>query len=168
MPISPLNLLWLTDPQNLHGTPTANSETSQPPVGTHFLLSMGYTFARYYSRLTGESYVGPRPALKKVRKLCRELSEVTDRRTCQRDTMEEVRKLNQKLTGWANYFRLGTIVRIYEVVHKHVRRRLRRWLCSKHKVRTKEYARFPNEFLHDKLGLVQLDAKKHRLPWAMA
>jgi RNA-directed DNA polymerase len=128
---------------------------------------LGYTFARYHSRLTGASYVGPRPALKKVRKLCRELSEVTDRRTCQRDTKEEVRKLNQKLNGWANYFRLGTIVRIYEVVQKHVRRRLRRWLCSKHKVRTREYAHFPNEVLHDKLGLAQLGAKKPRLPWAM-
>lgn len=111
--------------------------------------------------------MGPRPALKKVRKLCRAISEVTDRRTCPQDTAEKVRTLNQKLNGWANYFCLGTVVRIYEVVEKHVRRRLRRWLCSKHKVRTKEYAHFPNEVLHDKLGLVQLGAKKHRLPWAM-
>jgi RNA-directed DNA polymerase len=129
---------------------------------------LGYTFARYYSPRTGGSYLGPRPAVKKLQKLCRELSEVTDRRTCQRDTAEQVRKLNQKLTGWANYFCLGTVFRVYEVVQKHVRRRLRRWLCSKYKVRTKEYARFPNEVLHDKLGLVQLDAKRHRLPWAMA
>jgi hypothetical protein len=28
---------------------------------------------------TGGSYVGPRPALKKLRKLCRELSVLTDR-----------------------------------------------------------------------------------------
>lgn len=131
------------------------------PEGTFTFL--GYTFARYYSIQTGESYLGPRPALKKIRKLCREISEVTDRRTCQRDTVEEVRILNQKLNGWANYFCLGTVVRVYEVVQKHVRRRLRRWLCYKHKVRTRAYGRFPNEVLHDTLGLVQLGAKQRRL-----
>lgn len=129
---------------------------------------LGYTFGRHYSRQTGGSYVGPRPALKKVRKLCREISEMTDRRTCLRDTLEEVAKLNQKLHGWANYFCLGPVVRAYEVVMKHTRRRLRRWLCVKHKVRSGEYARFPNSFLHDELGLVQLGAKGRRLLWAKA
>jgi RNA-directed DNA polymerase len=129
---------------------------------------LGYTFGRHYSRQTGGSYLGPRPALKKIRKLCRELSEVTDRRSCSQDTMGKVRKLNQKLNGWANYFCLGPVVRVYEVVSKHVRRRLRRWLCSKHKVRSGEYARFPNDVLHGKLGLVQLGAKGRRLLWADA
>jgi RNA-directed DNA polymerase len=136
------------------------------PDGTFTFL--GYTFGRHYSRQTGGSYLGPRPALKKIRKLCRDLSEVTDRRTCPQDTMEKVRKLNQKLNGWANYFCLGPVIRVYEVVQKHVRRRLRRWLCSKHKVRSGEYARFPNEVLHGKLGLVQLGAKGRRLLWANA
>jgi RNA-directed DNA polymerase len=136
------------------------------PEGTFTFL--GYTFGRHYSRQTGGSYLGPRPALKKVRKLCREISEVTDRRTCLQDTLAKVRKLNQKLTGWANYFCLGPVVRVYEVVQKHVRRRLRRWLCCKHKLHTRAYSRFPNAFLHDTLGLVQLGAKQRRMLWANA
>jgi RNA-directed DNA polymerase len=136
------------------------------PEGTFTFL--GYTFARYYSLRTGRSYLGPRPALKKIQKLCREISEVTDRRTCQRVATEEVRKLNQKLNGWANYFCLGPVVQVYGIVQKHVRRRLRRWLCYKHKVRTRVFSRFPNEFLHDTLGLVRLDARPHRLLWAKA
>jgi RNA-directed DNA polymerase len=138
----------------------------QLPGGAFTFL--GYTFGRHYSRQTGGSYVGPRPALRKIRKLCREISEVTDRRTCPRDTHEQVGKLNQKLNGWANYFCLGPVVRVYEVVMKHTRRRLRRWLCHKHKVRSGEYARFPNAYLHDQLGLVQLTAKWRRLLWAQA
>jgi RNA-directed DNA polymerase len=134
------------------------------PDGTFTFL--GYTFGRHYSRQTGGSYVGPRPALKKIRKLCREISELTDQRTCPGDTLEKVRTLNQKLNGWANYFCLGPVVRVYDVVQKHVRRRLRRWLCHKHKVRGWEYARFPNETLHGQLGLVQLGAKGRRLLWA--
>jgi hypothetical protein len=115
---------------------------------------LGYTFGRHYSRRTGRSYVGPKPALKKIRKLCGEISELTDRRTCPQDTEELVRKLNRKLNGWANYFCLGPVVRVYEVVLNHTRRRLRRWLCAKNKVRTKAYGRFPVEYLHDQLGLV--------------
>lgn len=129
---------------------------------------LGYTFGRHYSRQTGGSYLGPRPALKKLRKLCREISELTDRRTCPRDTEAEVGKLNRKLQGWANYFCLGPVVRAYAVVMKHTRRRLRRWLCHKHKVRSGEYARFPSEYLHQQLGLIQLGVKGHRLLWAKA
>jgi RNA-directed DNA polymerase len=138
----------------------------QLPEGTFTFL--GYTFGRHYSRQTGESYLGPRPALRKIRKLCQSISEETDRRTCPLDTGDKVRKLNQKLNGWANYFCLGTVVRVYEIAMKHSRRRLRRWLSHKHKVRTREYAHFPNSFLHDHLGLVQLGAKGSSLSCAKA
>ena len=114
--------------------------------------------------MVGRTGVGPRPALKIVRQLCRGISELTDRHTCLRDVEEEVGKLNQKLRGWANYFCLGTVVRVYEVVQKHTRRRLRRWLSHKHKVWSGEYARFPNQYLHDQLGLIQLGAKRPGLP----
>jgi group II intron reverse transcriptase/maturase len=129
---------------------------------------LGYTFGRHYSRRTGGAYLGPRPAPRKIRKLCREISEVTDRRTCLQETKAQVRKLNQKLNGWANYFCLGAVVRAYEVAMKHARRRLRQWLCAKHKVRSGAYGRFPNEYLHDHLGLVQVGVKGRNLLWAKA
>ena len=129
---------------------------------------LGYTFGRQYSRQSGRAYVGPRPAGKKVQRLCRTLSELTDRRTCLLDAEVVVGRLNQTLRGWANYFCLGPVVRTYEVVMKHARRRLRRWLCDKHKVRSGEYGRFPNEYLHEQLGLVQLRVMPHRLLWAKA
>src|SRR5262249_57263878 len=112
---------------------------------------LGYTFGRQYSIRTGRSYLGPKPALKKIRKLCREISELTDRRTCLRDTRAEVRMLNQKLQGWTNYFCLGPLVRVYDVVQKYVRRSLRLRLCTQHKLRTRKYAPFPHDYLHDQL-----------------
>ena len=117
---------------------------------------LGYTFGRRYSRSTGQEYIGPGPATKKVQRLCRNLSECTDRRTCQQDAREKVEKLNLMLRGWASYFCLGTVVGAYTVVMKHTRRRLRRWLCGKHKVRVGEYKRFPTEYLHQRLGLIRL------------
>jgi RNA-directed DNA polymerase len=127
---------------------------------------LGYTFCRQYSRRTGAAYLGPHPAVKKIRALCRGISELTDRQTCLRVTSAKVADLNRKLIGWANYFCLGPAVRVYGIATKHVRRRLRRWLCAKHKVRSREYAHFPNEYLHQQLHLVELRATASRLLWA--
>ncbi len=117
---------------------------------------LGYTFGQRYSPRTGQGYIGPGPAKQKVQRLCRNLSECTDRRTCSQGTAEKVATLNRMIRGWANYFCLGTVVGAYEVVIKHARRRLRRWLCAKHKVRVGQYKRYPKEYLHQQLGLIQL------------
>jgi RNA-directed DNA polymerase len=137
------------------------------PEGTFTFL--GYTFGRCFSRRTGGVYVSPRPSAKKIRALCREVSAVTDRRTTPREAGAQVGQLNRLLQGWANYFCLGPVVHAYEVVMQHTRRRLRRWLCAKHKVRRGDYARFPNAYLHQGLGLVDLTVwRGRRLLWAKA
>jgi hypothetical protein len=117
---------------------------------------LGYTFGRFYSPRTGRPYLGLAPADKKIQALCAAISERTDRRTTWQDVREVVHDLNLKLQGWSNYFRVGTVVQAYATVLKHTRRRLRRWLCEKHKVRGSGYARFPNAHLHAALGLLQL------------
>jgi len=129
---------------------------------------LGYTFCRQYSRRTGAAYLGCRPAVKKIRKLCGDISELTDRRMCLREPSEIVGKLNQKLRGWANYFRLGPKVRVYAIVMRHARRRLRRWLCLKHRVQGWKHARFSNIFLHQQLQLLPLDGLAQSLPKAKA
>ena len=127
---------------------------------------LGYTFGRCYSQKTGKAYVSPRPATAKVQKLCRSISEQTDRRTCGGEVPEKVAKLNSMLRGWANYFSYGPVRKAYAVIMKHARRRLRRWLCEKYDVRHRDYAEFPNEMLHNELGLCQLEGKPHRMLWA--
>ena len=84
------------------------------------------------------------------------------------DSKALVAKLNLKLEGWANYFCLGPVNRAYDIVLKHTRRRLRRWLCAKHRVRVGGYTRYPNDYLHQQLGLTQLGVAEHRLLWAKA
>nr|WP_255324907.1 group II intron maturase-specific domain-containing protein [Verrucomicrobium sp. 3C] len=127
---------------------------------------LGYTFGRCYQPITGRSYLGKQPSKKRVQRLLQSLSEQLGRSTQGREGKELVALLNLRLRGWTNYFCLGSISRAYRVVDRHVRYRLRRWLCRKHKVPGQGTTHFPDEFLRDQLGLLSLASLTRSLPWA--
>ena len=77
-----------------------------------------------------------------------------------------VKKLNQMLNGWANYFCLGPVSKAYRAVDQHTRKRLRQWLCIKHKVRWPGKKRFPTASFYQVLGLVSLTKQTASRPWA--
>ncbi len=127
---------------------------------------LGYTIGRCYSTKTGKAYIGTRPSKKKVVDLCREISEMTACRWTMLPEQERVSQLNQKLIGWANYFCLGPVSKAYRAVDQHTRRRLRQWLCAKHKVQARGTARFSDEYLYQSLGLIRLEARTRGFSWA--
>jgi group II intron reverse transcriptase/maturase len=127
---------------------------------------LGYTIGRCYSPQTGRAYYGTRPSPKKIARLCRQISEMTSRRWTLKDTADRVADLNRKLIGWSNYFRLGPVSKAYKAVDHHVCRRLRQWLCAKHKVRGRGASRFPDTYLHQELGLVCLSTRTRNFSWA--
>ncbi len=81
---------------------------------------------------------------------------------------DRVARLNRLLVGWSNYFRLGPVSKAYRSVDNHTRRRLRQWLCAKHKVQGRGTSRFPEQYLYRKLGLVRLTVRTRSFPWANA
>ena len=117
---------------------------------------LGYTLGRNYDRRTGVPYVGPRPSSKKIQRLCREISETTARGTTLLDVNEQIGRINRKLRGWSNYFRIGTVSQSYRAVDRHVSLRVRQWLCAKFKVRGQGTARFPDHHLYETLRLYRL------------
>lgn len=129
---------------------------------------LGYTFGRCYSRKTGRPYMGVRPSKKSINRLVESVTEETDRRRTFQDAGHVVAKLNRKLTGWANYFCLGPVSPAYRAINSHATQRLRRWLCKKHKVQGKGTKRYPNQYLYEQLGLINLPARTRDLPWAKA
>jgi group II intron reverse transcriptase/maturase len=128
---------------------------------------LGYTIGRCYSPKTGRAYYGTRPSKRKIQQLCREISEMTSRRWTPIDVEDRIGRINRKLVGWANYFCLGPVSKAYAAVDSHVSRRLRQWLCAKHKVPGRGTSRYPDEYLYQ-LGLVRLSVRTRRLPWAKA
>jgi group II intron reverse transcriptase/maturase len=129
---------------------------------------LGYTIGRCYSPQTGRAYIGTRPSQKKLLTLCQEISELTRRTWTYLEDDELVGRLNRKLIGWSNYFCLGPVSRAYKTVDRHVCRRLRQWLCVKHKVPGPGTSRFPDEYLHQKLHVVRLADRTGNFPWNRA
>lgn len=128
---------------------------------------LGYTFGRCYSRRIGRAYLGTRPSRKKIRRLCESIGESTNRRTRRLDTEEMIGRLNLKLRGWANYFKLGPVGPAYRAIDRYVAGRLRRWLCKKHKVPGRGTTRYSDERLYA-MGLVRLSVRTRNFPWAQA
>jgi len=127
---------------------------------------LGFTFGLQVSWKTGRSYLTPTPAKSKVLKICNTISELTSSRTTYRDETEQVRRLNQVLSGWGNYFRLGYVTGAWRDVQQHACRRLRRWLRRKHGQRGGVQG-YPDLQLYAKYGLVNLPRAIRRIPlWA--
>ena len=79
-----------------------------------------------------------------------------------------VGRLNRLITGWANYFCLGQVSPAYAAVDQHTTRRLRRWLCRKHKVRSGKNVRFSDTKLWEDHELARLGPRTASFPWAKA
>ena len=132
------------------------------------LTFLGYRIGRNYRRDTGQAYIGTRPSPASVQSLCRRVGELTASRYGLLEPEVVVGRLNRLLTGWANYFTLGQVSPAYAAIDRHATRRLRQWLCRKHKVRSGQCVRFPDERLRIEYGLTHLGPRTAGLPWAKA
>ena len=147
----------------LNATKTRCLRTPEEPF--EFL---GYRIGRNYSPRTGRAYIGTRPSAASVRSLCRKVSALTAARYGLLEPELVVERLNRAMLGWANYFQLGQVSPAYRAVDAHAIKRLRQWLCRKHKVRSGRYVRYPDTKLRDDLGLTCLALRTASHPWAKA
>lgn len=127
---------------------------------------LGYTLGRCYSPKTGKVYLGTKPSPKRVQRICEEISEMTRRQSYHESVEQMVVELNRKLRGWGNYFCLGAVSRSYRAVDNHTRQRLRQWLNGKHLSRGTRPVRYPQVYLHARIGLLRLETMTRSLPWA--
>ena len=128
----------------------------------------GYTIGRCSSPRTGRPFIGTRPSAKKIANLRDEIRELTDRRWLWTEVEDRVARLDRPLLGWSNDFCLGPVSRAYRALDRHGRHRLRQWLCAKHQVKSQGTSRFPDQSLHDELGMIPLSPRTQSFPWATA
>lgn len=128
---------------------------------------LGYTFGLRYAAKTKRAYIAAWPSQKSIQRMTNAVRIQTDRNMEWMDAGEMVKCLNQKLGGWANYFRLGPVTKAYRFLDKYTTTRLRQWLCKKHKQTGGGFNRYPDEFFY-KMGLIRLPHLPQSLPWAKA
>ena len=129
---------------------------------------LGYRIGRNYRPTGGGAYIGTRPSKASVQRICRKISDRTARRYGRLSSEVVVDRLNRALVGWAHYFHLGQATPAYSAVNRHAARRLRQWLCRKHKTRSGAFVRFPDTRLYDEYGLTRLSRTTMGLPSAKA
>ena len=78
------------------------------------------------------------------------------RKTTWLEVEKQIGRINRKLRGWSNYFRIGTVSSAYCAIDSHVRHRVRQWLCAKFKVPGQGRTQYPDAYLYQELGLHQL------------
>jgi len=127
---------------------------------------LGYTFGRMHSPRTGRPYIGVRPSRKKVVGVCRELNKLARELATWYPPETLVYRMNQVIRGWTNYFSYGTLTPAYRIVHQHARHRVRRWLRRKHQTAGRGISQFPDEYLDETLGLLNVVKLPRCHSWA--
>ena len=87
-------------------------------------------------------------------RLCREISELTEHRKAWQDVEVLIGRINRKLRGWSNYFRIGTVSKAYRSINSHTRHRVRQWLCAKFKEPGQGKKRFSDKIPAPEAGIV--------------
>ena len=129
---------------------------------------LGYRIGHTYRPNGKGAYIGTRPSKASVQSICRRISDMTVRGYGGQPSEVMVGRLNRTMTGWANYFSLGQVSPAFNAVNRHAVRRLRQWLCRKHKTRHGAVVRYPEERLYEEYGLTRLTRDALGLPSAKA
>ena len=129
---------------------------------------LGYRIGRNYRPQGRGAYIGTKPSKASVQSICRKISAQTAAKYGLMSSEDMVRRLNRMLSGWANYYHLGQVNPAYAAIDAHTTKRLRQWLCRKHKVKIGKYARYPSERLWEHYGLIRLEPMTKGFPWAKA
>jgi hypothetical protein len=116
---------------------------------------VGYTFGWRFSRRTGRPFLAAQPSRKKVKQASCQLNELVARLPPFISPEALVHHVNRRLRGWASYFSYGTLSPAYRAMQRHVRHRVRQWL-QPFQARGRGISRFPDEYLEDTLGLLNL------------
>lgn len=118
---------------------------------------LGYQFGPHYSTRTGRKHMGCSPSKKSLRRIKGKVGEHL--KPSNMAPWPQVRdRLNQKLSGWRAYFRLGSPWKAYGVVDEHVQERVRHFLRRRHKVSSHGTRQFPREVIFGELGVIRLQA----------
>lgn len=116
---------------------------------------LGYTFGVTWRHNERRRALGARPS-KKAQKRLKEKVNIMLYRGNPQPWPELRDRLNRLIVGWANYFSYGATADAYQAAWWHTARRVRHFLCKRHKLRTRGASRFGWREIYGPAGVVDL------------
>jgi RNA-directed DNA polymerase len=116
---------------------------------------LGYTFGSFWWWLSKERGLGAKPSKKAVKRLKGKVNALLYRGNPQPWPVLRT-QLNRILIGWANYFSFGATHQADNAIWWHVGRRVRRFLCKRHKLRPRGASRFSQHEVYGSVGVMEL------------
>ena len=97
------------------------------------LVFLGYEFRKVRDRLfgTGRRYLHFGPSSKSVKRVCREVHELTHSRNVLLPVETVVERVNRLLKGWGAFYSVGYPYRVFRKVNHYVLKRMARFLNRK-------------------------------------
>jgi group II intron reverse transcriptase/maturase len=142
------------------------TQVRQVPAETFDFL--GYTFGLHWTYRTKRKLLCGAPSKKRVARVCKKISAITDRKRSGLDRTKVVTELNRVLRGWAGYFCLGPVSDASRAINAHTRYRFRKWWGAKHKNARFGPCWYWSPWLEQTFRLLQLRWDPSRLPHAKA
>lgn len=123
------------------------------------LQFLGFTIRWQQSRRTGRCYPNVEPSMKARQRLRAAVRGQLNRWTTHQSAVATVRKVNQTVRGWSQYFHHGNSTRVFAVEQAWLRARLRVWLWRKHDRTLSRWSFFTNDRLHGQYQLFSLPTR---------
>src|SRR5690606_34571035 len=119
---------------------------------------LGYTVGRFYGK-DGRPYWGTAPSRKAIKRVMKEVHDMTTSRWNALGPESRIERLNPLLRGWAGYFNQGPVKQAYRLLDNYTARRLRIWLMRRRGKRGTGYRQYSHQYLYGKLGLIRLQTR---------
>jgi group II intron reverse transcriptase/maturase len=132
------------------------------------LQFLGFTIRWQKSRRSDRCYPNVEPSAKARQKLHATVRRQLNRWTTHQSAVATVRKVNQAVRGWSQYFNHGNSTRVFAVEQSWLRARLRVWLWRKHDRTLSRWSFFTNDRLHGQYQLASCRAGSRFKPVAQA
>jgi RNA-directed DNA polymerase len=134
----------------IHPTKTRLCQAREEPFDF-----LGYTFGPTRHWRTGKRFLSAKPSKKAQTRLKEKINTLLHRGN-PTPWPDLQTRLNRLLSGWAEYFSFGLTGQADDAIEWHVRGRVRRFLCRRHKLRVSGTSRFGYAEIHGKMGVVDI------------
>ena len=153
-------LEWTQDVMNRLGLTLNMDKTSLKDARKEHFNFLGYTFGLMCLTNKGIWRMGAKPSKTSVKRLKGKVQDLLN--PGEKGPWPVVRdRLNAVLRGWCQYYSYGWTQPAYRGVERNVYNRVRRFLVSRHKMRSRGIRRFPSERVFGELGVLLPRPRKY-------